>query len=251
VKVGPGLASSSNTKASGEGTQKATSGKPALFTVTSFDRFGNAVKEGGALINGELVLGNTSTPIQVIDNGDGTYAVNYTVLKSGKYNLNVKVGDQLIKGAPLTVTVDPGEINIENTEITFLDRPLAGLSGVTIHMMDEQHNLRLAGGDKVVAECTPKSPVAVLATDNEDGTYHIAFPPNAKGKYRVNVKVNGHSAPKGPWELQVKENPLDEGSKQKIAKLLPKSSSILSRLLAKTTDKEREVIFAELSALRK
>jgi len=249
VKVGPGLASAENTKVSG--LENAKAGVKTSFQVTSFDRYGNAVKEGGAPISGEVVCGNVKTPIQVVDNGNGTYTLNYVPQKAGDNHVTVKIGDHLVKGAPFTVKVDPGEVSINNTEITFLDHPLAGLSGATLHTMDEQHNLMHTGGAHVVAECTPLSTVSVLANDNGDGTYEIVFPPNSRGKYRVKVKVNGNPTPKGPWEVAVKENPLNEDGKKKVANLLPKSSVVLNRLLAKTTDKERTVILEELSAFRK
>jgi len=249
VKVGPGLASADNTKVSG--LDKTTAGAKTSFQVTAYDRFGNAVKEGGAPITGEVVCGNTTTPIQVVDNGNGTYTLNYVPQKAGDNHVTVKVGDHLVKGAPFTVKVDPGDVSISNTEIKFLDHPLAGLSGATLHMMDEQHNLLHTGGAHVVAECTPLSTVSVLANDHGDGTYEIDFPPNSRGKYRVKVKVNGNPTPKGPWEVTVKENPLSDEGKRKVANLLPKSSAVLNRLLAKTTDKERLVLLDELSALRK
>jgi len=251
VKVGPGLASANHTKVSGPGIENAKVGVKTSFQVTAYDRFGNAVKEGGAHISGEILLDNVKTPIQVVDNGNGTYTLSYVPLKAGNNHVNVKIGDHLVKGAPFTVKVDPGDVSIENTKITFLDHPLAGLSGATLHMMDEQHNLRLDGGDRVIAQCTPLSTVSVSATDNGDGSYEIVFPPHSKGKYRVKVKVNGNPAPKGPWEVTVKENPLNEDGKKKVAHLLPKSSGVLNRLLAKTTDKERAVLLEELSALRK
>jgi len=209
------------------------------------------VRDGGAPISGEIIQGKVSTPIKVVDNNNGTYDLSFVVHKSGAHDVNIKIGDQLLKGAPFSVVVNPGEVSIDNTEIKFLDLPLAGLSGATLRMMDEQHNVRLTGGDHVVAVCTPLSPLCVSARDNGDGSYAIVFPPHAKGKHKVNVKVNGSPAPKGPWEVMVKENPLPEDKKKKVANLMPKSSSVLNRLLSNASEKERDEILAELSTLRK
>jgi len=251
VTVGPGEASAAFTVATGPGTSTTTSGLPTQVLVQTFDKFGNKVKDGGAPINGEVITNGVSTPVKVVDNGDGTYTVDYKINKIGNHTLNIKVGDQLIKGAPFNVRVDPGAVSIENTEVHFLDHARAGLSVGTVHLLDEHRNTRLTGGDQVVAVCKPISGFAVTAHDNGDGSYAVIYPPNARGKYKVNVSVNGNPAPKGPWEVEVKSNEVKPEVKQQISKILPKSAATLSRLFNHTTDEERSILLAELAALKK
>jgi len=220
--------------------------------VTTFDKYGNKVKEGGAPINGEVITNGVALPVVVFDNGDGTYAVKYQVTKIGNHQLILKVGDDLIKGAPFNVTVDPGEVSIENTEVTFLNHGRAGLSIAKIQLLDEHHNTRLKGGDKIEAICKPLSDISVAAHDNGDGSYAIHYPPNARGKYKVVVSINGSPAPKGPWEVEVKPNEPKPDVAHQLGNVLPKSAAILSRLFLYATNEERTLLFDELmTSLRK
>jgi len=204
VKVGPGSANAGFTVATGDGTSHTTSGLPTQVLVTTFDKFGNKVKDGGAPINGEVICNGVSTPVKVIDNGDGTYTVDYKINKTGNHQLNLKVGDEHIKGAPFNIRVDPGAVSIENTEVKLDLIARAGLSCGSVHLLDEHHNTRLTGGDQVIAVCKPISQVSVAAHDNGDGSYAVVYPPNARGKYKVTVSVNSNPAPKGPWDVEVK-----------------------------------------------
>jgi hypothetical protein len=251
VKVGPGSANAGFTIASGEGTSSTVSGKPTQVLVTTFDKFGNKVKEGGAPIHAQILTNGVASPVEVMDNGDGTYFVNYQLMKTGNSQLIIKVGDEFIKGAPFNVRVDPGEVSIEHTEVTFLPHGRAGLSIAKIQLLDEHHNTRLNGGDRVVAVCKPLSELAVAAHDNGDGSYAILYPPNARGKYRVNVAINGNPAPKGPWEVEVKPNEVKPEVAHQLQKVFPKSAATLSRLLVNATHEERAALLAELSNLRK
>lgn len=251
VTVGPGSANAAFTVATGSGTSSTVSGLPTQVIVQTFDKFGNKVKEGGAPINGEVITNGESTPVKVVDNGDGTYTVDYQINKIGNSTLNLKIGDEFIKGAPFTVRVDPGDVSVENTEVDLQTIGRAGLSIGVVHLQDEHHNTRLGGGDQVLAVCKPVSQVSVAAHDNGDGSYNIIYPPNAKGKYKVSVSVNGNPAPLGPWDVEVKTNELKPEAKQQISKVLPKSANILSRLLSHTDDSERAIMLSELAALKK
>jgi len=247
VKVGPGSANAGFTIASGEGTISTVSGLPTQVLVTTFDKFGNKVREGGAPINGEVITTGVASPVEVTDNGDGTYLVNYQVIKTGNHQLHIKVGNEPIKGAPFMVRVDPGEVSIENTELTLLDHVRAGLSMGQIKLQDEHHNTLLTGGDRVVAVCKPLSRFPVPARDNGDGSYAIQYPPNARGKYKVNVDINGNPAPKGPWEVEIKSNPVNPEIVQQLQKVLPKSAATLSRLFVYATEEERVALIDDLS----
>lgn len=74
----------SKTVISGTGSTTATAGEVTTFTVTQFDSGNNQRTEGGDAL-GVTVTGSDSsvvTAIEVFDNNDGTYTVNYMVTKS-------------------------------------------------------------------------------------------------------------------------------------------------------------------------
>jgi len=255
VEVRPGEGSAAYTIATGPGTEGAVSGTTTDLTVQVKDKFGNTVKEGGAPVNGQVVYKGTDEdlppiPIEVLDNGDGTYTLNYNVQKAGPYDVEIKVGDEYIKDAPFKIEIDPGKTSIENTDIKFAPRGLAGLTGATVQIKDSNMNLRFNGGDSVEAEFTPLSKEKVSANDNGDGTYDVVFPPYCKGEYIVDITVNGEPVPESPWTRNVEENPLQATEKQTIHKQLPKSAHVLERLIAKTTPQEREVLLKELLSFR-
>jgi len=222
-------------------------------TVQVRDNFGNVIKTGGAPINGTLTLLQGNLPpvaVEVFDNQDGTYSVNYTMDKAGDYQLDLKLGDSLIKDAPFKLHVNPGVTSVENAEVNWLGNPIAGLTGGTVQLRDQFMNLQFTGGDTVTAEFLPESPLHVAAVDKGDGTYDIVYPPGSKGKHKVTVKVNGSAVPGGPQDVDVQEKAVDEETKKKVASLLPHSAQVLQRLLGRASESERASLLKELSTFK-
>jgi len=249
----PAAPSSDNTVAYGDGLESAEIGKNNKFIVETRDKFDNKVGMGGADVGGHLESDDGSTlPIEVNDLGDGTYECSYpSVNKAGEYKVIPTLNGQPIKGAPFTLSVNPGDTSVDNTDISLPDIHLAGGDGPCVTLRDIFGNKKSTGGDKVVAYLKPKTRLKpVKAVDNGDGTYEISYPPHLKGKYDVEVKVNDAVVPGGPWEVDVNDNPLDPESEQKVNELVsPDSSRLFQKLLANATEEERAQILAELAAL--
>lgn len=253
VSVTPGAPSAAFTTASGPGLTSATAGSSPPISVQVKDEFGNIVKSGGAPVKGTITPLSSGLPpvaVEVFDNQDGTYSVSYNLDKAGDYQLDLKLGDTLIKDAPFQLHVDPAETSVENAEVNWLGNPIAGLTGGNVKLRDQFMNLQFKGGDKVVAEFLPKSPFSVASVDKGDGTYDVVYPPGAKGKYQVMVRVNGKDAPGGPRDVDVQERPLDEETKKNVAAVLPHSAHVLQRLLATVTEGERVALLKELSSFK-
>jgi len=253
VSVAAGAASAANTIASGPGLHAVTAGTSAPISVQVKDNFGNTIKTGGAPINGTLTHLQGHLPpvaVEVFDNQDGTYSVNYNIDKAGDYQLDLKLGNALIKDAPFKLRVNPAETSVENAEVNWLGNPIAGLTGGTVQLRDQFMNLQFKGGDRVVAEFLPGSPVHVTAVEKGDGTYDIVYPPGSKGKYRVTVKVNGSAVPGGPRDVDVQDKPVDEETKKKAAAVLPHSAHVLQRLLGRASESERAALLRELSSFK-
>jgi len=141
-------------------------------------------------------------------------------------------------------------LSIEDTKVSFKSTAHAGLSGAIVQLVDERKNNRLTGGDKITAICKPLTARPVQAQDKGDGTYTVTYPPDCKGKYSVSVLVDGRQAPGGPWEVLIKEVDVRTETKAQVIKSLPRSGNIVSRLLVKTTEKERADMLAELAAIK-
>jgi len=242
--------------AHGKGLENATIGKDNNFTVETRDAFNNKVAIGGADVGGNLTdleTGDT-VPLVVEDNGDGTYLATYPDLtKAGNYELTPTVEGVPIKGAPFQLKVKPGGTNLDNTTVDFPDVNFSGMLGPTVSLRDDNQNLRAGGDDVVIAELLPKSKLPpVKAKPKDDGTFEIFYPPNARGKFEVTVKVNGREAPGGPYDVDVQDNPITPEQAHAVDQILPSSvSGTFKRLLGDADNDERGALLAALAALKK
>jgi len=98
----------------------------------------------------------------------------------------------------------------------------------------------------------PKSKLPhVKAKPKGDGTFEVFYPPNARGKFDVQVKVNGKETG-GIFEVDVQDNPISEAHAKQVDEILPKNvASTFKRLLGDADSHEREQLLAALLALKK
>jgi hypothetical protein len=121
----------------GSSLTSVAAGSFSTFTVYSRDMYSNPRILGGEVVNALLISQEYSTPKQlaadVVNNGNGTYFVEYLLTKTGKYFLAIniiplgqvapaKVNDILssafsLQGFPVSVTVESGPINLQNVSI--------------------------------------------------------------------------------------------------------------------------------------
>jgi len=188
--------------------------------------------------------------LKFFDNQNGTYSVSYNLDKAGDYQLDLKLAGVSIKDAPFQLHVDPAETSVDNAEVNWLGNPIAGHTGGNVKLRDQFMNLQFKGGDNVMAEFLPQSSFTVSAVDKGDGTYDVVYPPHAKGKYQVQIKVNGKQVPGGPQQVDVQERPLDEETKRHVASVLPHSAHVLQRLLTKANEADRATLLKELSSFK-
>jgi hypothetical protein len=253
IPAGP---SAANTVAHGKGTEVAVVGGDNKFTIETRDAFDNKLTIGGADVGGQLVHLESGDviPLVVEDSGDGSYRASYPDLrKAGNYELTPTVSGVPIKHAPIALKVKPGGTNLDNTGVQFPEVNVAGELGPIVSLRDDNLNLRSDGDDHVIAELLPKSKLPpVKAKPKGDGTFEVFYPPNARGKYDVTVKVNGKEAPGGPFEVDVSENALTDEEKATVDALLPANvRDTFKRLLADADSSERTQLLAALAPLKK
>ncbi|GMH41578.1 hypothetical protein BSKO_09488 [Bryopsis sp. KO-2023] len=87
-----------------DGLDGSEAGVTAHFEIFSADIFGNRLRKGGEHFQVELV-GPGFVPGTVHDNEDGTYAVSYRAIKSGRYHIHVLLNRRLIAGSPYSVFI--------------------------------------------------------------------------------------------------------------------------------------------------
>jgi len=244
--------SGANSIATGPGLSNAqVGGSDNKFRVETRDAFDNPVTMGGADVGGFLEKeGEVPIPIRIVDNEDGSYDCSYSgVKKAGTYTLTPTVSGERVRGAPFTVTVAPGGFSVDNTRVDFPDEWVATLPGPIISVCDAEGKLRTNTSDKVEARLTPLDDLDIKAKAKEDGSFTLAFPPNARGEWNVKVRVNNQEAPGGPWKVSVAEHPLSDAHEQAISSLMPHSREVFRRLLLDCSPDERDKVLKELAKM--
>lgn len=110
--------------ASGPGITGGTAGSLVSFLVHTKDTSGRFLQEGGAYIVVKIehqskTPNQNSVPIeaQIVENGNGSYKVSYSVLEKGSYQVDIKINGASITGSPFPVYFSapmPGEIPPES-----------------------------------------------------------------------------------------------------------------------------------------
>jgi len=245
-----------NSIAHGPGLESGTVGAENPFTVETRDAFDNPLTQGGSDVKIEMVNQATGekVPVQVRDNGNGTYSCAYPgVSKAGTYTITPTVNGEKVKKAPFTVKVSPGGFDLSKTGVDIPKPSEAGRKGPKVTVRDNQGNPRAGFDDKVEADLTPKIKISGLkAKNNGDGTYEVDYPANLlPGAYEIDIRVNGGTPPGAPWNAQVQHNAVRPEHHQELQELVPDSADVFSRLLLSATDTERDKILASLRGLKK
>jgi len=205
---GPGLENNANT------TSQKT---PATFTIFAVDRDGNPKNEGGdqfdVIIEDPLF---DILPVEIKDNHDGTYTVEYQPHEPGKHHVDVILRNQEhpldfehIKNSPVDVDIKAG------TDASHCVAEGPGLKdGIldtfpaefTIYARDRDDKPITEGGDPFEVKVLDPdgNPCDVKIVDNGDGTYGVVYQPDGEGVHTVDVTLNGDPIKDCPKSVKVK-----------------------------------------------
>lgn len=189
-------------------------------------------------------------PVNVRDNGDGTYNAEYPgVSKAGDYTLTPTVNGEPVKDAPFHVKVVAGGFDPNNTGVEVPNPGYTGRRGPKVSVKDKAGNLRSGFDDDVEADLTPKMKIAkIKAKSNGDGTYDVDYPANLlPGAYEIDIRVNGHPAPRGPFNGEVKKTAVSGEHQSKANEVAGGAGALLNKALLELTEAEREQLLAALS----
>ena len=107
-----------NTEIRGEGINDAMAGVIQTFTVTLYDIGGNRLQIGGDVI--DVTIAGSSADIEIFDQLDGSYTVQYRILVANSYTLEVVTNMETASPQTSTITVIPNEPSTETSTISFL-----------------------------------------------------------------------------------------------------------------------------------
>jgi len=198
VNIVPGC-DASKTKVYGPGIEDGVQDNlPTHFTIEARDTNGNPMGKGGDPFEVKIAGPKGDVPAQVVDNGDGTYTVNFAPEDAGKHKIDVKLKGKDVANAPYTINVREGA-----------DHNTSGIESYqfTIRAKTKRGANMTRGGEKFTAEITgPQGKLTdVQLRDNNDGSYTVTYklPEGAKGRFTYEVKVNGKNIAGSPWTSEL------------------------------------------------
>jgi len=161
------------------------------------DKTGNNLSIGGDDFYVKVTPPAGSKPViaSVVDNGDGTYSVEYQPNAPGNHTVEVLLNEELVGGAALTVpvtqTTDPSKTVAYGPG--FEDASTGNPAIFMIRAKDSKGNNVLRGGDAFKATLKAPGGADVPATikDNNNGTYVVTFVPTAPGNHVLDISLDG------------------------------------------------------------
>jgi len=157
---------------------------PTHFNIAAHGTDGQPMRQGGDPFVVRIAGPKGDVPAQVIDNGDGTYRVNYAPTDAGVHKVEVTLRDKQVANSPYTVNVREGADH--NT--SFVET-----SSFVIRARTKRNaNMTRGGENFAVAIAGPQGPVQNTLKDNQDGTYTCTYKlaPDARGQYTFQLQVN-------------------------------------------------------------
>jgi len=197
-----------------DGNQVVVAGTTEKFSVVARDRFGNRIPNGGLNVAGKISGGPADVKVNVKDNGDGSYTLDYTPIKTGKYSFLVAFDNKPIGGGknPFGLIVIPADPYGPTSPASGagLSKGVAGEENpFDLQVRDKYENNLVKGGAAVAGSLTHTESgevVPLKVKDNGDGTYRGTYPDIKKaGTYKLVPTVAGEAVKDAPFTVTVSE----------------------------------------------
>jgi len=200
-----------------DGKRHVVAGTTDKFNIIAKDSFGNPCDQGGVNLKGHC-SGSADVPVQIVDNNNGTYTVQYTPYKTGPYSLEIQAPDGTRIGGkknPVPIQVSPAAAD-GSQSVAFgpgISHATIGKDNkFTVQARDAFGNDIKKGGDKVAGGLQGPDGVAipVQALDNKDGTYTCSYPGVTRsGPHALTPTVAGSPVKDAPFRLEVDSGDTD------------------------------------------
>jgi filamin len=198
-------ANAGNSYVTGEGAERGKAGDWAEFEIHAVDADGNPISAGGDPFQVNVSGPDQNPQLQFLDNGNGTYKVQYLVETPGDYNVDVTLHGQPIKDAPFSVFIKPAG----DAGYSYASGP--GLIGAwdnepahfTIFSRDKNDQPRADGGDNFKVNIDGPESVPAHIVDNGDGTYGVTYEAQNPGDYVITVTLDDANIRDSPFSVQV------------------------------------------------
>ncbi|XP_025198820.1 filamin-A isoform X2 [Melanaphis sacchari] len=171
--------------------------KPNHFTIDCSDA-------GIGELNVNLVNEKgVNVPLQVNDNEDGSFLIDYVPTTSGVHNLNCTYGGVKVPNCPIKIVVqspvDLSKVKVDGLETrVFLGSP-------TDFSVDSRAVAKYGQG---VITCTVTNPsgsrTETFITPQSNGTYKISYTPFEEGPHTIDIYYDGAPIVGSPFSVNVK-----------------------------------------------
>jgi len=205
--------------ADGPGLIRVYDDKPGLFTVHCRDKDNKPVAGDNVEVKVTQIevapdasrpgMGD-KVPVEVKDNGDGTYSVKYDAICPGKYRVLATVSGDPIRDMPVDVACfrafDPKQCIARGPGVT-PGKPRVGLDAPFAVMVKDRNGnpVPCGGHDLKVVVTGPTGPVEVKVNDDNSGVYQVVYKPVAAGDHVVDVKIEKQDIKDNPFRLNIKK----------------------------------------------
>jgi len=168
---------------------------PQHFNVEYRDKHGNPLGAKGAGMPPSVVINGPKGQVKprITDNGDGTYRVDYEPVGPGEHNIAVTLNDVHLADSAYNVRIDAG---------AFHGTTLIRSYAFTVETRTKDNKIKGVGGeaDNFAVSVAGPGQVKVDLHDQGDGSYLVSYALPARGRYTVNVKLNGNHIQGSPFE---------------------------------------------------
>jgi len=186
------------TRAWGPGLEAAQTYTPTEFYIQAVNAAGVNIPIGGENFKVTISGPSGTQNPKVVDNGNGTYQVNYELSEPGMHKIEVELKTQRgngpwahIQGSPFSVnclsTADPDQCCIEAVHATVRAKTKRGA------------NMTRGGENFAFTVSERQQEIQAKLKDNGDGSYSLAWMPPKRGNVTFNVTVNNKSIQGTPW----------------------------------------------------
>jgi filamin len=216
VYINPAKPDPVQCKCYGPGLEGGEAHVPATFTIEARNKKGDRINKGGHPF-AVKVTDPFGQPLvaDMVDNGDGTYAVTYNPTDPGEHVVEVTLNRAPVAKSPYHVKIDENH-DLASPAFSYADGP--GLkpgnkstdpAEFTIYAVLPNGKPKKKGGDAfdVTVEDQNGELMPVTIKDNGDGTYKVTYQPKDPGNYHVEVVERNPSNPL--YYDHLKNSPID------------------------------------------
>ncbi|CAL1273258.1 unnamed protein product [Larinioides sclopetarius] len=141
-------------------------------------------------------------PVQILDNDDGTYTVDYMAPNPGNYTVSVAFAGKEIPNSPIKVKVEP-QIDVSKVKVDGLE-PSVYIDSLTEVIVDARAVTKRSDGK---VQCTITNPSGAktdsFVQSQNDGTYKICYTPFEEGNHTIDITYDGLPVPGSPFKVNV------------------------------------------------